>query len=376
METLLNQTSEELEEIEKIEKEKAAKEKDKDAAKKRLDDARKKLDVAKTLLGDAKLLDKLIDDQKAAKESVDEARSQLFDEDVDKSEWTVEQFEEARDEAQTKMDNFEAEAKTTDLKVKEIRTKTAELQKLKEEKLKIGEKALQPAILTKSKKEKEARISECQEEISKCDEQIPDLKKNQRKLKSDFEKANAELESKKSEIATFMNLFTNLSESLNTVTAKLSTYVLDENAQAKLEKEMDNFTERKSELERKKVQYETEKTNVSNKQQKVRVLRDQLTKKTLQSDIATLNGQLMELQEQFEGLAGVEKALRDFNSKYSNTNNQKQTILGQQAPLKDSIKKAQRQLLESNIKNAVENYRDKYSEKCLNEEMSKEFIIP
>uniref|UniRef100_A0A914QLH4 DNA repair protein RAD50 n=1 Tax=Panagrolaimus davidi TaxID=227884 RepID=A0A914QLH4_9BILA len=83
----------------------------------------------------------------------------------------------------------------------------------------------------------------------------------------------------------------------------------------------------------------------------------------------------MELQEQFEGLAGIEKALRDFNNKYSITNNQKQTILGHQAPLKDSIKKAQRQLLESNIQNAVENYRDKYSEKCLNEEMSKDLEI-
>uniref|UniRef100_A0A914PA12 Rad50/SbcC-type AAA domain-containing protein n=1 Tax=Panagrolaimus davidi TaxID=227884 RepID=A0A914PA12_9BILA len=254
METLLNQTSGELEKIEKIEKQKATKEKEKDAAKKRLDDARKKLDLVKTLLGDAKLLDKLIDDQKAAKESVEEARSQLFAKDVDKSEWTVEQFEEARNDAQTKMDNFEAEAKTTDLKVKEIRTKTTELQKLKEEKLKIGEKALQPAILTKSKIEKKARISECQEEISKFDEQIPDLKKNQRKLNFDLEKANAEFESKKSEIATFMNDFTNLSESLKITTAKLSTYVLDENARAKLEKEMDNFTERKSELERKKVQ--------------------------------------------------------------------------------------------------------------------------
>uniref|UniRef100_A0A914YGJ5 Uncharacterized protein n=1 Tax=Panagrolaimus superbus TaxID=310955 RepID=A0A914YGJ5_9BILA len=158
----------------------------------------------------------------------------------------------------------------------------------------------------------EARIQECQDEIKKCDEQIPALKKNQKSFKSDLDKANAALESKKSEISTFLNRFVRDFESFKTLQSRLSDIVLDENDQAKLTSKMETFSERKNELERKKVQYETEKMNVSNKEQKVRILKDQLNKKVLQEDVATLNGELMELQEKIEELAGIEKQVGYF----------------------------------------------------------------
>uniref|UniRef100_A0A914Y8I6 Uncharacterized protein n=1 Tax=Panagrolaimus superbus TaxID=310955 RepID=A0A914Y8I6_9BILA len=99
MEALLNETAEDLNEIEKVEKQKVLKEKEKETSRKKLEEARKKLDTAKNLLGDAKLLDKLIEDKIAAKDNVETARDNLFDFEVNGS-WTLEQFEEAREDAQ------------------------------------------------------------------------------------------------------------------------------------------------------------------------------------------------------------------------------------------------------------------------------------
>ena len=111
MEALLNETASELQEIDQIEKQKTAKEKDREVAAKALEEAKKRLDAAKTLLGDAKLLDKLVEDKNDAKTAVEAARENLSD--FDKLEWDLTQFEDARDKAEVRFQGFFYEIKST-----------------------------------------------------------------------------------------------------------------------------------------------------------------------------------------------------------------------------------------------------------------------
>ena len=241
-------------------------------------------------------------------------------------------------------------------------------------------------MLAKSKEEKQKRLKECEDEIAKVEAQLPDSKELQKKLKSEIERATNSMESKKAEIEQTLNKCLQHLNSLKAHLTRLDSTVIDEGAQKSLAEKLKKLGERRSELERRRVQLETDKTSVSNKEQKVQTLRSQWNKKILQDDIATLNGELMDLQEEVEALSGVEKEVRiqfvsfcnctiyfqtrQYERSYEICNNKIQALKGQLGPLKESILKAKKQLLEPNIKNAVHNFQDKHGDRCVMEDLT------
>ncbi|CAB3397615.1 unnamed protein product [Caenorhabditis bovis] len=251
----------------------------------------------------------------------------------------------------------------------------AELNKIREQRVSLGESSAQAAHISDTIKQKNIELSECEEDISRYRREYPIAKSKLEAVTMERTQINDELRQEETKMMTEMNelkrkhqTMMQLNERLEMLTTTANELTLKRDYLRNINQQIEDFNNRK-------IQLELKVSNIDGSQSKLRTLQDQLTRLLIEKKMTELEDELdtlrrlganrQTLKEATHSLRKINQDLDLIGKEFTRIS----AVLGENdLRLTESSKK----LMTLDIVNAENNYRNVVLEQKIIEETIKD----